>query len=85
VRQTLAGSLAVQGQEFQKENEMKRIITIKGSDEDVTFEVRATVKTTNLARYESEKVVNALANRLFDSIDNIPYASFGVHNTTVSV
>ena len=63
---------------------MKRVITIKGNDGDVAIEVRATVKTKNLARYESEKVVASLANSLFDNI-NVPYASFGVHNTAVTL
>lgn len=62
---------------------MKRVITIKGNDGDVQLEIRATVKTSALAQYENQRVVDRLANRLFNSIDVLPYSTFGVHNTEV--
>jgi hypothetical protein len=63
---------------------MKRIITIGGKDGGIQLEVRATIKTKGLTRYESERVVKTLANNLFSNID-VPYADFGAHNLTVSL
>jgi len=63
---------------------MKRVFTIKGQDNGVELEVRASVKTKNFTRDESENIAESLANRLFENI-KVPYASFGVHNTTVSL
>lgn len=63
---------------------MKQVITIKGNDDNVELSIKATVKTNGLAGYETERVVEKLANSLFGSIE-VPYASFGVHNTKVSL
>lgn len=64
---------------------MKRVITIKGDDGDVRLTIKATVETANLMKDESERVVAKVGNSLFKSIEALPYSSFGVHNTTVSL
>lgn len=63
---------------------MKRVITIKGNDDNVEVDIKATIKTNGLTGDETERVAEKLANSLFGSIE-VPYASFGVHNTTVSL
>lgn len=63
---------------------MKRVFTIKANDNNVEVNIKATVRTSGLANYETERIVEGLANSLFGSIE-VPYASFGVHNTIISL
>lgn len=65
---------------------MKRVITIKGNDGDITVDIKATIKASNYTRGETETLVSSLANSLFKSVETLPYNTrFGVHNTKVSL
>jgi hypothetical protein len=66
---------------------MKRVITIKGDDGDIQIEVTAKIITSGSTKRETEQVTNRIARNLFNAVteQTIPYASFGVHNTTVRV
>ena len=66
---------------------MKRVVTIKTDDGDVQVEINAKVTTTGLTKHEATQVRNQIARNLFLAVTEqpVPYTSFGVHNTKVSV